>query len=662
MIYVNGRFTAQDLTGVQRFASEMTRALTALHPGMVRVLAPPGAAMSFEGTTIVGHGSGHVWEQGELPRYANDGVLLNFGNTGPLRHKPQIVVIHDAGVFVNATAYNWRFRTGYKIMQRLLAAGQSRIATVSEASKRDLIKHLSLKPERITVLREGADHMDRIVPDETVLARHGLLPRQFVLVVGTLAAHKNLAALGPLAERLRGQGFLLVVTGGFGGSVFIDSKGHSLPHAAQYLGRVSDAQLKSLYQNAACFVMPSLYEGFGLPAIEAMACGCPVVAAMIPALMETCGDAAVFVEPCVPEGIADAVMALLSSPERRAELCRLGDIQADSMTWRGAAERLSSLIDALPERRAKLGTNSRARTGGKTQEQGFVAMRVGVIVASTNRAQEISQLLYCLRRQERKPDRIVLSVHKRDDLPADVPQDVLVISGAPGLTKQRNRGLDVLIGDCDVIVFFDDDYLPDKWAIGGIARLFQEHGGIVSATGHVLEDGVNAGGISYRIAMETLYRREMTAHSVGHVRQQVLWAYGCNMAFRAAAVGALRFDENLPLHGWQEDMDFVSRISGRGDVVKTNAFCGVHRGVNKGRSPGLALGVSQIVNPVYLVRKDVMTKQKAGALMLRNLLANHARALVPEPFIDRRGRALGNWIGLFHVMLGRADPSVILRL
>jgi len=123
----------------------------------------------------------------------------------------------------------------------------------------------------------------------------------------------------------------------------------------------------------------------------------------------------------------------------------------------------------------------------------------------------------------------------------------------------------------------------------------------------------------------------------------------------------LRFDENLPLHGWQEDMDFASRLSSRGRVIKTTAFAGVHRGVNKGRSPGMALGFSQIVNPVYLVRKGAMRPKKAAVLMLRNFSANHLKALRPEPFIDRLGRVRGNWRGIFHVLCGRADPTAILR-
>ena len=108
------------------------------------------------------------------------------------------------------------------------------------------------------------------------------------------------------------------------------------------------------------------------------------------------------------------------------------------------------------------------------------------------------------------------------------------------------------------------------------------------------------------------------------------------MAFRMSAVRNLRFDENLPLYGWQEDVDFAGQLLMKGRIVKTNAFSGVHRGVTRGRTPGVALGFSQIVNPIYLVNKGTMRRTKALKLMAKNLIANHLRSVRPEAFIDPR--------------------------
>jgi len=138
--------------------------------------------------------------------------------------------------------------------------------------------------------------------------------------------------------------------------------------------------------------------------------------------------------------------------------------------------------------------------------------------------------------------------------------------------------------------------------------------------------------------------------------------YGCNMAFRSQAVGSLRFDETLPLYGWQEDVDFTGQMMKRGQTVKTTAFAGVHRGVNKGRTRGIALGYSQMVNPAYLVRKGTMRPGKALRLMAKNFLANHAGLIHSEPFIDRAGRCKGNWLAILDLLRLSCNPQRVLAL
>jgi GT2 family glycosyltransferase len=287
-------------------------------------------------------------------------------------------------------------------------------------------------------------------------------------------------------------------------------------------------------------------------------------------------------------------------------------------------------------------------------------MKISVIVASTNRPQEIAQLLERLAAQTLPPHEIVLSVVSEKDLPPHVPAGVKLVMGPPGLTLQRNRGLGMVLGDCDIVVFYDDDYLPVKTALAALAEAFAAEPGISGATGVVLADGVIGGGIDYETAMQIVHDFEASPppppRAIGNTRG----VYGCNMAFRAAMICDLRFDENLPLHGWQEDMDFAKRIRARGPTVRIDGFAGVHRGVNKGRSPGLSLGFAQIVNPVYLVKKGAMTRKKAVKLIVRSLVSNHLKSIRPEPFIDRWGRVRGNWRGIFHLLGGRADPKTIL--
>jgi glycosyltransferase involved in cell wall biosynthesis len=334
----------QNLSGVQRFAIELTRALQ-LHQGEeLRVLVPPQGASAFPGAHAVGRMDGQVWEQWDLPRHTKDGLLINLGNTAPLRARRQILVIHDTGVFSTPEAYSRKFRLWYKAMQTVLVKRGTPIVTVSDFSRGQIMRHLHARPEQVTVMPEGVDHVERIAVEHDVLSKHGLENRQFVLAVGTLAVHKNLGALGCLAKRLARRDVPLIIVGSLGGAAFQSDDASALPQPARYIGRVSDGQLKALYQAASCFVFPSRYEGFGLPVVEAMASCCPVVAADIPALREICGDAAILCNPMLPEDIADRVCQILDDNKLQATLRNAGLERTRGMTWSRAAQVLREII------------------------------------------------------------------------------------------------------------------------------------------------------------------------------------------------------------------------------------------------------------------------------------------------------------------------------
>jgi hypothetical protein len=173
-----------------------------------------------------------------------------------------------------------------------------------------------------------------------------------------------------------------------------------------------------------------------------------------------------------------------------------------------------------------------------------------------------------------------------------------------------------------------------------------------------MADGIGGPGLLYQEALDILAAYEAKPKPPSLV-DDYLFAYGCNMVFQCAAIGAKRFDENLPRYAWQEDMDFAGQLACEGKVVRTNDFAGVHRGVKKGRGNGVDLGFSQIVNPVYLIGKRTMTLRKALTLMSRNLIANHVKVFRPEPYVDRWGRLRGNWAGLLHLLQGKADPMAL---
>ncbi len=291
--------------------------------------------------------------------------------------------------------------------------------------------------------------------------------------------------------------------------------------------------------------------------------------------------------------------------------------------------------------------------------------RISVIVASCGRPEVIADLSRALARQTLTPTRVVFSVAHPRDLPAryDVYAGATIIVGARGLAAQRNRALCAVLDESDIIIFFDDDYVPSRFALAGIALFFAENPGHVGVNGRLLADGINSKGISPSEAAKLVdaYDAALGAPDPRPILD-LRGLYGCNMAFRASAIGTARFDEKLPLYGWQEDIDFAAQLLPRGRLATTEAFAGVHRGIKSGRSCEVRLGYSQIANPIYLARKGTMRRSHSMRLILGNILANHWRALRQEPWIDRRGRVRGNWLALVDSLFGRIDPERILKL
>lgn len=291
-------------------------------------------------------------------------------------------------------------------------------------------------------------------------------------------------------------------------------------------------------------------------------------------------------------------------------------------------------------------------------------MIVAVIVASLGRPAALVDLLEDLARQSRRADRIILSLTAAADCPdsAASHDNVEVIYSPKGSCAQRNAALDHLGHNADLILFLDDDYLPSRFAIERAARLLDLHPDIAGATGDLLADGIHGPGISVADARTRIAAYDLRPAPPTIPSHDLSGLYGCNMVFRGSAIGDTRFDERLPLYGWQEDIDFAARVRPAGRIVKTFAFAGIHRGIKSGRSSGVRVGYSQVVNPTYLVRKGTMEARYARKIIFRNVAANLFKTFRPEPWLDRPGRLRGNAIALVDLLLRRARPERILQL
>ena len=279
-------------------------------------------------------------------------------------------------------------------------------------------------------------------------------------------------------------------------------------------------------------------------------------------------------------------------------------------------------------------------------------LTIAVIIATKGRRDVAAQLIRHLSAQTRRPDRVILSVANPDDAPKAA--GVEVVLGPAGLAAQRNTGLRS-IGDIDLAVFYDDDFVPAPGALEAIEQLFDTRPEVAGATGHVAADGATMAAISDATA--TNICRQLHISPPAPTERRVIGLYGCNMAVRLSAAKNLWFDEAMPLYGWQEDLDFGARLSKRGAVIKTSAFSGVHRGVKSARPKERGLGYAQIANPVYLMRRGDIPVTYLLRLMARNIAANHLGAFARKTATDRLGRVRGNWRAMADLMLGRLSPN-----
>lgn len=341
-LVVNGRFLTHPTTGVQRFAREIVRELAPLID--LVVVAPPGRLLDADlGVEIrqVGRRGGHLWEQIDLPahlRRSGTPLLLGLATTGPVRYRPQIVAHHDITYVRHPESFARSFRLLYRALIPPLLRSSARVITVSGFSAREIALHYRVPADKLRVV---ANAVSSDFPADGPAHDEG---SPYLLAVSSPNRHKNFDALLTAFDRadLRQIRRLLIV--GNQAKAFHASMSATAGDRVRFLGRVDDDELARLYRGATAFAFPSLYEGFGIPPLEAQRMGTPVLAARAASLPTVLGDSALWVDPSDPDDIRRGIERLDGDPVLRAELSRRGRLNESLYSWADSAARVAAIV------------------------------------------------------------------------------------------------------------------------------------------------------------------------------------------------------------------------------------------------------------------------------------------------------------------------------
>ncbi len=345
-LYVNGRFLSQRMTGIQRFAYEICCALQQIGVPLT-IIAPIDIREEYDlsnlSIDIIGGKGSHFWEQVTLPRYMrqkhNGHILLNLSGLSPILYNNNILTIHDISYQLRPRSYSLAYCLYYQLMTPLAAKRARKILTVSQFSKQELIDHLGIAPQRIAVVYNAVRPTPLLPREET---------ERYLLAVGSLVPRKNIKRLLKAYCSIQEPDYALYIVGGMH-AIYADAElsSYTTKKGVHFLGYVGGNKLTSLYRNATAYINPSLYEGFGIPLVEAMTQQCPVIVSDIPAFHEVCGEAARYFNPTDIQDIQDKMNLLMHDAELRKQLAERGFEQAKQFSWERSAEQIKQLIHAL---------------------------------------------------------------------------------------------------------------------------------------------------------------------------------------------------------------------------------------------------------------------------------------------------------------------------
>ncbi len=348
MLYINGRFLTQPMTGVERYAYNICKAMARLQQPFTIVCPKAPIYQDYDVSDLAivhyGIGNSHFWEQCVLPFFfvgKKNYLVLSFTGLGSILIRHKIMTVHDLSFLKNPSWYSRTYYWYYRFMTPLAVKTSQHILTVSEFSKNEILGFYPfLKAEKITVVYNAIDRQ-LFKPNTQHPTPNTQHP--FVLCVSSIDPRKNFARLIEACQGLTGAKLYIVgkYNRVFSQQMQLDTTSDHI----QFLGRVSDEELVRLYNQAACFVFPSLYEGFGLPPLEAMACGCPVLVSDIPVEREVCGDAALYFNPLDSKNILHTITQYLNDADVIKEKMRQkGYENVTRFSWERSAKVLMNLV------------------------------------------------------------------------------------------------------------------------------------------------------------------------------------------------------------------------------------------------------------------------------------------------------------------------------
>ena len=346
-IYINARFLTQKVTGVQRFSTEICKELVKIRDDIIFLVPDKSSIIDnslldiFNIVELKG-GYGHFWEQVTLPFFLckkNNPLLVNLCNSAPVLYFNKISSLHDIIFIKYPKSFSFMFNFIYRIITPLILMTSKKIITVSEFSKKDISKTYSLKEDKIHVIYNA-------VSEDFFNKNKKKQVDKYCLAVSSLNYHKNFNFLIEAFMEVETSLKLIIV--GENNPVFNRlNNNNNNNNNIEFYGRCSDKELIQLYQNAEFFIFPSLYEGFGIPPLEAQACGCPVIASNAASIPEILCESAIYFDPACKEQFKHTLYLIEHDSNLRQTLTEFGYKNVKRFSWKNSSIQLNKFIDEV---------------------------------------------------------------------------------------------------------------------------------------------------------------------------------------------------------------------------------------------------------------------------------------------------------------------------